>query len=208
MSGRRSLRVPLPSPIARVDAREIHITLHDAANNLDLTAVLTLSKDKPDMEVTVSGTGPLKNFVGFPFPFVSGKGTGLVVPMNEGILYPVDDDEHRPNRRLSAYSGHGICMPWFGATNVCSRVRATWQSSRRRTTRRSILRGKAAPNCTSARYGKRRGDSFLRSQDPLCVLRSRRICRAGQALSRVRERDGALQDSGGQSDARTRMSIY
>jgi hypothetical protein len=106
---------------ARVDAREIHVTLHDAANNLDLTAVVTLSNDKPEMEIILSGTGALKSFVGYPFPFVSGAGTGLVVPMNEGILYPVDDDTI-PNRRLVAYGGHGICMPWFGATDLKSGV--------------------------------------------------------------------------------------
>ena len=71
------------------------------------------------MELTLSGSGPLKNNVGFPFPFVTGKGTGLVVPMNEGILYPVDDASIN-NRRLVAYGGHGICMPWFGATGLQS----------------------------------------------------------------------------------------
>lgn len=103
----------------RVDAREIRMTLHDAANNLDITAQVTLSKDKPEMEVTLSGSGPLKTMVAFPFPFVTGKGTGLVVPMNEGILYPVDDASIN-NRRLVTYSGHGICMPWFGATDLQS----------------------------------------------------------------------------------------
>jgi hypothetical protein len=98
---------------SRVDAREIHVTLQD------VTAVVTLSADMPEMEVTISGRGPLKNFVGYPFPFVTGKGTGLVVPMNEGILYPVDD-ETIPNRRLLAYGGHGICMPLFGATDLKS----------------------------------------------------------------------------------------
>jgi len=32
------------------------------------------------MEMTLSGAGPLKNLLGFPFPFITGKGTGLVVP--------------------------------------------------------------------------------------------------------------------------------
>lgn len=97
---------------SRVDKGEIQLTLHDAADNLGLTAQVTLSKDKPEMEVTLSGSGPLKTMVGFPFPFITGKGTGLVVPMNEGILYPVDDASIN-NRRLVAYGGHGICMPWF-----------------------------------------------------------------------------------------------
>jgi hypothetical protein len=36
--------------------------------------------------------------------------------MNEGISYPVDDEAIKP-RRLIAYGGHGICMPFWGATD-------------------------------------------------------------------------------------------
>jgi hypothetical protein len=104
---------------ARVDQSEVHVTVHDASNNIDVTAVLTLSKDRPEMELTISAAGPLKSTVGYPFPFLSGKGTALVVPLNEGILYPVDDETIKP-RRLAAYSGHGICMPWFGAADLKS----------------------------------------------------------------------------------------
>ena len=43
------------------------MTLHDAANNLDITAQVTLSKDKPEMEVTLSGSGPLKTWSRFRF---------------------------------------------------------------------------------------------------------------------------------------------
>jgi hypothetical protein len=98
----------------KADKRGIHVALHDPANNLDLTALFVLVKDKPEIEVTISGTGAVKNPVSFPQPFVTEKGTWLIVPMNEGILYPVEDETIRP-RQLVAYSGHGICMPWFGA---------------------------------------------------------------------------------------------
>jgi hypothetical protein len=104
---------------AHIGPRDIRFKLHDAVNNLDLTAQVILAADGPEFEVTLSGAGPLKSMVGFPFPFVTGKGTGLVVPMNEGILYPVDDASIN-NRRLVTYGGHGICMPWFGATDFQS----------------------------------------------------------------------------------------
>ena len=104
---------------AKINQREIHFRLHDSASNLDLTARATLSADQPEFEITLSGSGPLKGMAAYPFPFTTGKGTGLVVPMNEGILYPVDDSSIG-NRRLQTYSGHGICMPWFGATDLHS----------------------------------------------------------------------------------------
>jgi hypothetical protein len=76
-------------------------------------AELTLDPTRPELEFTLSGQGPLSNLLGFPLPFVTAAGTSLVVPMNEGILYPVEDASIPP-RQLIAYGGHGISMPWFG----------------------------------------------------------------------------------------------
>jgi len=92
----------------------IRAMLHDGGNNLDLTALITVAKEKPEIEISITGSGAVKDPVAFPQPFVTDKGTWLIVPVNEGILYPVDDEAIRP-RQLVAYSGHGICMPWFGA---------------------------------------------------------------------------------------------
>jgi hypothetical protein len=47
---------------------------------------------------------------------VSEAGTYLVVPMNEGISYPVEDESIAP-MRLIAYGGHGICMAFYGVTD-------------------------------------------------------------------------------------------
>jgi hypothetical protein len=79
----------------------------------DFTADMAISKTAPEIEVIVSGSGPLKQLLNFPLPFVTGKGSTLVVPLNEGILYPADD-ESITQRQLVAYGGHGISMPWFG----------------------------------------------------------------------------------------------
>jgi hypothetical protein len=91
----------------------IHLTLWDVGNDLTLGATLTLAADAPELTVTLSGRGPVQQPVAFPAAFVSGKGTALVVPLNEGILYPVDDMGVDP-MSLITYSGHGLCMPWFG----------------------------------------------------------------------------------------------
>src|SRR5271157_4206905 len=76
-------------------------------------AELTLDTFRPELEFTLGGQGPLTNLLGFPLPFVTAAGTSLVVPMNEGILYPVEDGSIGP-RQLVTYGGHGISMPWFG----------------------------------------------------------------------------------------------
>ncbi|MBV9850521.1 MAG: carbohydrate binding domain-containing protein [Armatimonadetes bacterium] len=94
----------------------LRLALWDVASDLHLTATLALAADAPEMTVTVQGAGAVSDMIAFPQPFVTGGGTWLVVPLNEGIIYPVDDASINP-MQLVAYSGHGICMPWFGVTD-------------------------------------------------------------------------------------------
>jgi hypothetical protein len=49
----------------------------------------------------------------YPQPFASAAGSRLIVPLNEGIAYPVDDPDV-PVMRLVAYGGHGLCMSFWG----------------------------------------------------------------------------------------------
>ena len=99
------------------DARHAVLTLWDSGNDLTLHTVFTLSADAPEVSVLLTGTGPVHDSVAFPAAFVSGKGTALVMPLNEGILFPVDDPHVYP-MSLITYSGHGLCMPWFGITDT------------------------------------------------------------------------------------------
>ena len=101
---------------AKGETGGMRLALHDNSNNLDLEAVITLSASQPEVDIRLSGTGALKSPVSYPQAFASGAGTWLIVPMNEGIMYPADDASI-PNRTLVAYGGHGICMPWYGVTN-------------------------------------------------------------------------------------------
>ena len=82
----------------------------------ELTAVVRLDAERPEFTVELRGEGPLREAVAFPYPFVTGADTHLVVPLNEGISYPVGDRSIAP-RRLIAYGGHGICMAFWGVTD-------------------------------------------------------------------------------------------
>ena len=77
---------------------------------------LQLDEDRPEFILTLSAEGELKWSLGFPHPFVTDSDTYLVVPMNEGISYPVEDKSIK-TRWLSAYGGHGICMAFWGVTD-------------------------------------------------------------------------------------------
>lgn len=64
----------------------------------------------------MSAQGELPSACRFPHPFASQAGDYLVIPMNEGISYPVEDKSIEPFH-LVAYGGHGICMAFWGATD-------------------------------------------------------------------------------------------
>ena len=64
----------------------------------------------------LEGEGELPAAIKYPYPFASSAGEDLVIPMNEGISYPVDDASIEP-MRLIAYGGHGICMGFWGVTD-------------------------------------------------------------------------------------------
>ncbi|MHC4156967.1 MAG: glycoside hydrolase, partial [Planctomycetota bacterium] len=99
----------------RVDGG-LEMTCRHQWYGLDSKTTLRLDGDKPELTLELSAEGKLKGALGFPYPFISESGDYLVIPMNEGISYPVDDATIK-SRWLIAYGGHGICMAFWGVTN-------------------------------------------------------------------------------------------
>ncbi len=94
----------------------IEMTWRQPELGMDIKTSLILDKNLPEFTLELSADGKLNRSLKFPHPFVSESGTYLVVPMNEGISYPVEDKTINP-RRLITYGGHGICMPFWGVTD-------------------------------------------------------------------------------------------
>ncbi len=88
----------------------------DIPNDLHSRMVATLHSEKPELKMVFQAEGSMPADMTFPQPFLSPPGSWLVVPLNEGILYPADDASISP-MRLVTYGGHGICMPWYGVVN-------------------------------------------------------------------------------------------
>lgn len=80
-----------------------------------MTLTLKLEGDAPELVVELSGQGPMER-VAFPHPFASPPGSWLIMPVNEGISYPVDDASLKP-MHYYLYGGHGLCMAWYGVTD-------------------------------------------------------------------------------------------
>ncbi len=111
---------PQPAGLLLTDTRrtgdQIELTLFHAGLGQALKAHVQLSPDLPEFTFNLTATGELTAPLKFPYPFDSVSGDYLVIPMNEGISYPVDD-ESIPLHRLIAYGGHGISMAFWGETD-------------------------------------------------------------------------------------------
>ncbi len=101
---------------ARAAEGGFNLRLLEPASMLEVSAAIRLETGRPELTVELSAEGELWNPLSFPHPFVSAKGMFLVLPVNEGISYPVDDQTLKP-MRYYLYGGHGLCMPWWGATD-------------------------------------------------------------------------------------------
>ncbi len=97
-------------------ARGIQATWRQPGLEMDVRVDIEVDADRPEFTIALAAQGAMRRSLRYPHPFVTGRDTYLVVPMNEGISYPVDDATVE-TRRLIAYGGHGICMPFWGVTD-------------------------------------------------------------------------------------------
>lgn len=92
------------------------VKLLDAANMLEFDARFRLAAGQPELAITLASQGPMPRVLSFPPPFVTSPGELLILPVNEGISYPVDDATLEP-MWYHLYGGHGLCMAWYGQTD-------------------------------------------------------------------------------------------
>jgi hypothetical protein len=104
--------------ITKVSRREtrLELELFHVPTGTNLTAVVTLDRGRPEFTLDLAGDVGLSGPLRFPHPFLTRTGDRLVIPMNEGIAYPVEDTSIEPFR-LIAYGGHGISMSFWGVTD-------------------------------------------------------------------------------------------
>ncbi len=100
-------------PLSSAPQAGVTLTLLNPETTREIRATLTLTKGC-ELAVSVEAEGTLTKPLDFPPPFETRMGDRLIVPANEGMSYPVDE-EHQGLYRLIAYGGHGLCMGFFGA---------------------------------------------------------------------------------------------
>jgi len=103
--------------VKKAEARErISMDLFHVPSRLEIRASLQLEGNLPEFTLTLSANGGLGVPLSFPHPFLTGPDTYLVIPMNEGISYPVGDVSISA-MRLPAYEGERMSMSFWGVTD-------------------------------------------------------------------------------------------
>jgi hypothetical protein len=108
---------------ARTSGGVIVLRLLDPLSMREIAATIRLDADRPECIVTLRAEGAMEAPLAWPAPFASAAGQTLILPVNEGIGYPAADAT-LPEMSYYLYGGHGLCMPWYGATDGT----AGWQA--------------------------------------------------------------------------------
>ena len=87
--------------------------LLDTAVWQELTLVIRCENDAPELSLKLEGRGPMPRALAYPSGWRSPEGGLLIMPVNEGISYPVDDRRLKEMHYI-LYGGHGLCMGWYG----------------------------------------------------------------------------------------------
>jgi hypothetical protein len=95
------------------------IEAFDLGNGFPLTVEVALDAQRPEVEVSFRASGPMDSNLALPGSLVTEPGQWVVLPMNEGIRFPVEDPTIN-GWSLSTYGGHGLCMPWSGVFDPSS----------------------------------------------------------------------------------------
>ena len=84
---------------------------------LTIDGTIQLEQDAPEFVVELAADREMREPLRFPAPFVTQSGQYLIMPVNEGISYPVDDESLTPMQYHLA-GGHGLCMAFWGCTDL------------------------------------------------------------------------------------------
>lgn len=101
---------------AKAAPQAIEAALLEPNGVSEMSLRLKLDGEKPELIVELSGKGPMSR-ISYPHPVASPAKSWLIMPVNEGIAYPVDDPTLRP-MQYHLYGGHGLCMAWYGVTDL------------------------------------------------------------------------------------------
>ena len=103
--------------VTKVDKESdaIVVSLLDGQTLFTYQAKLELDADKPEILVTLSATPDAQQRyeITYPLPFATRPTDRLILPVNEGISFPVTEDAAQLGV-IHTFGGHGLCMSFWG----------------------------------------------------------------------------------------------
>lgn len=111
--------LPQPMTVHGVErtAGGLKADLSDSSTGLRVRATLEIEDGQPELVVTLEAEGPMTENLAYPAGFRTRAGEHLVLPYNQGITYPADDQTIAPRDFMLFAGANGLCMPWYGVTN-------------------------------------------------------------------------------------------
>jgi hypothetical protein len=103
----------LTKAIKRVDARTADLDVVDLSNDLTMSVRLEVDATSREATIRYQASGPMDGAVSALGTIVTKPGHWVVLPMNEGIRFPVENMAIK-DWSMITYGGHGLCMPWSG----------------------------------------------------------------------------------------------
>lgn len=102
--------------MTRISDHQASLELLNVGEERHYKVTVELDPTKPESTLSIAGQGDLPRDLAYPGSLETKAGQWLILPMNEGISYPVDDPSIA-TYDLITYGGHGLCMPWYGLTD-------------------------------------------------------------------------------------------
>ena len=84
---------------------------------LTIDGTIQIEPDAPEFVVELTADHEMRAPLRFPAAFLTEPGQYLIMPVNEGMSYPVDD-ESLPAMSYHLAGGHGLCMGFWGCTDL------------------------------------------------------------------------------------------
>jgi len=106
----------LAKSLKAIDSHTALFEVLDIANELTVSLQFMVDAQKPEASILYQATGPMETNISLPGSLVTRPGQWLILPMNEGIRFPVESDAIA-GWSLVTYGGHGLCMPWTGVVD-------------------------------------------------------------------------------------------
>ncbi|MDO5581681.1 MAG: glycoside hydrolase [Planctomycetia bacterium] len=100
----------------KIDPQTLKFSLFNMEQFRQYKIEIKLARNVPEMIVKIDSEKdtPMSGTFAYPLPFEGTPGDRAILPVNEGISFPVEEQKPGLGNFIITYGGHGLCMSFFG----------------------------------------------------------------------------------------------